>query len=141
MGSGNLSQVCVGTYFNQSELANILRCMCRNLFSEECASVVKNKKHCLSTRALVQCMDDAQPEFLREKAQTLYTSAKGQKVDSVFGILCCANKSQRFPTKALVQCMDHAQPECSRVKAPTCWLKPKSRFCVSNFVFYIQSTM
>ena len=117
-------------------------CMCRNLFfSEERASVVKNKKHYFPTKALVQCMNDAQPEFLREKAQTLHISAKGLEVDFVFGILCCTNKSQRFPTKALVQCMDHEQPECSSFTKLSCWLKPKSRFCVSNFALYIQSTM
>ena len=100
-----------------------------------------NKKHCFRTKALVQCMNDAQPEFLCENAHTLYISAKGQKVDSVFGILCCANKSQRFPTKALVQRMDHAQPEFSSFTKLSWWLKPKSRFCVSNFALRIQSAM
>ena len=117
-------------------------CMCRNLFfSEERVSVVKNKKPCFRTKALAQCMNYAQPELLREKAHTLYISAKGHKVDSAFGILCCTHMSQRFHTKALVQCMGHAQPECSSFTKLTCWLKPKIRFCVSNFALYIQSTM
>ena len=79
-----------------------------------------SKKHFFPTKALVQCMNYAQPECSHVKAHTLYISAKGQKVDSVSGAHRCSNKSHRFPTKALVQRMGHAQPECSRVKAPTC---------------------
>ena len=55
-------------------------CMCRNLFfSEERASVVKNKKHCFRTKALVQCMNYAQPECLRVKAPTFWLSAKKKR--------------------------------------------------------------
>ena len=55
-------------------------CMCRNLFSEERASVVKNKKHCFPTKALDQCMNAAQPECLRVKAPTFWLSAKKKKI-------------------------------------------------------------
>ena len=96
-------------------------CRCRNLFSEERASVVKNKKHFFPTKALFQCMNYAQPECLRVKCTYLAECPK--KKDSVFGTLRCTNKSQCFPKKALVQCIHNAQPECSRVKAPTCSLE------------------
>ena len=55
-------------------------CMDRDLFfSEERTLVVKNKKHCFSTRALVQCMNYAQPECLRVKAPTFWLSAKKKR--------------------------------------------------------------
>ena len=83
-------------------------CMCRNLFSEERASVVKNKKHCFRTKALVQCMNYAQPECLCVKAPTFWLSAKKKK------ILClefCAVQTSHnaFPRKRLFSvCTTHS---------------------------------
>ena len=59
-----------------------------------------NKKHFFPTKALVQCVNFAQPECSHVKAHTLYISAKGQKVDSVFGILCFTSHNA-FPQKRL----------------------------------------
>ena len=79
-----------------------------------------NKKHYFPTKALVQCMHNAQPECLRVKST--YLQAGGQQMNSVFGFYRVTNMKHFCPARALVQCINYAQPECPHVKAYTLYI-------------------